>query len=413
MPQFAYRALTGSGERVAGEIEAGDQKGAIQRLQAQGLIPIEAFPKAAGGGALGGSGGQAEVGMVRVAGGGRQAAALTLATRELATLLEAGETLESALALVAEDLDDAALARTLAAVLGKVRGGAALSEAMAGEPMVFPRLYIGMVRAAEATGRLGPVLGDLADLRERQEELRRQLVSALVYPAILLATAIGAIAVLLLYVVPQFEPVFADAGDRLPAATRVILDVAGGLRAHGATIAIMLCGGLFAAIVARQLPGVRHAWHRLVLHLPGLGAAARERATAEICRGLSTLLKGGLDLPQALLLLREMVGNVAVAEALGRVAASVRQGERLAQALGREGVLQPMGQKLLKTAEESGRLQPLARYIAERFEQRIASRLQRIVTLLEPVLVIGLGGIVGGIVIAILTAVLSVNELAF
>jgi general secretion pathway protein F len=409
LPQFAYRALTGSGERVAGEIEAGDRKGAIQRLQAQGLIPIEAFAK----GAAGAAGGIAEGGRERIAGGGRQAAALTLVTRELATLLEAGETLESALALVAEEQDDAALGRTLSAVLGKVRSGAALSEAMTSEPKVFPRLFIGMVRAAEATGRLGPVLSELADLRERQEELRRQLTSALVYPTILLLTAIGAIAVLLLYVVPQFEPVFAGAGDRLPAATRLILDIAASLRAHGPAIAITLCGGLFAAILGLQWPPIRRSWDRLVLRLPGLGAAARERATAEICRGLSTLLKGGLDLPQALVMLREMVGNVAVAEALGRAAASVRQGERLALALGREGVLQPMGQKLLQTAEESGRLEPLSRYIAERFEQRIASRLQRVVTLLEPVLVIGLGGIVGGIVVAILTAVLSVNELAF
>ena len=414
MPQFAYRALTGSGERVAGEIEAGDQKGAIQRLQAQGLIPIEAFLMAPGSKASGG-GAQfsAEVRRERVAGGGRQAAALTLTTRELATLLEAGETLESALALVAEDQGDKALGRTLQAVLGKVRAGAAASEAMAGHPEVFPRLYIGMVRAAEATGRLGPVLAELADLRERQEELRRQLTSALVYPTILLLTAIAAIAVLLLYVVPQFEPVFAGAGDRLPGATRLILDIAAGLRAHGAAIAITLCGGIFVAILGLQWPPIRQPWHRLVLRLPWLGAAARERATAEICRGLATLLKGGLDLPQALSMLREMVGNVAVAEALGRAAVSVRQGERLALALGREGVLQPMGQKLLQTAEESGRLEPLSRYIAERFEQRIASRLQRVVTLLEPVLVIGLGGIVGGIVVAILTAVLSVNELAF
>ncbi len=409
MPAFAYRALTGGGERVAGEIEAGDHRSAIQRLQAQGLIPIEALPKPAGGAAqlvIEGAG-------QRFATGGRRAAALTVATRELATLLDAGETLESALALVAEDQDDVTLRRTLETVLGKVRGGATLSQAMADTPEIFSGPYLGMVRAAEATGRLGPVLGELADLRERQEALRRQLTSALIYPIILLVTAIGAIAVLLLYVVPQFEPVFAGAGERLPAATRIILDVAAGLRTHGPTIAVTLGAGLLAALMARQLSPVRRLSDRLVLRLPGLGVAARERATAEICRGLATLLKGGLDLPQALTMLCGMVGNSAVSAGLARAAIGVRQGERLAVAVGREGILQPMGQKLLRTAEESGRLEPLCRYIAERFEQRIASRLQRVVTVLEPVLVIGLGGIVGGIVIAILTAVLSVNELAF
>jgi general secretion pathway protein F len=404
--QYAYRALTAAGERVAGEIEAGDERGALQRLQAQGLIPIEALPAPAGRSILADAG-------ASNAGGGRRAAALTVATRELATLIEAGETLESALALVAEELDDATLRRVLAAVLAKVRGGAALSEALAGEPKVFSRLYVGMVRAAEATGRLGPVLAELADLRERQETLRRQLTSALVYPAILVATAIGAIAVLLLYVVPQFEPVFAGAEDRLPAATRTILDVAAWLREAGPAIGMTLAAVLLVLVVARQLPRLRLLWHRFTLGMPGLGALARERATAEVARGLATLLKGGLDLPQALLMLREMVGNLAVAEALERAASSVRQGRRLTEALAEERILQPMGLKLLKTAEESGRLEPLSRYIAERFEQRLAARMQRLVTLLEPVLVIALGGIVGGIVVAILTAVLSVNELAF
>jgi general secretion pathway protein F len=402
--QFAYRALTAAGERVTGEIEAGDQRGALQRLQAQGLIPIEARP-ASGGSLL------AESGAAAV--GGRRAVALTIATRELATLIEAGETLESALALVAEELDDTALRRIMAAVLAKVRSGAALSEALAGEPRVFSRLYVGMVRAAEATGRLAPVLAELAELRERQETLRRQLTSALVYPAVLVLTAIGAIAVLLLYVVPQFEPVFAGAEDRLPAATGTILAVAAWLRVQGPALAIGLAALLLALLLARQVPRLRLLWHRLALALPGFGGVARERATAEIARGLATLLKGGLDLPQALLMLREMVSNLAVAAALGGAASSVRQGRRLSEAMAEARILHPMGLKLLRTAEESGRLQSLSRYVADRFEQRLATRMQRFVTLLEPVLVIALGGIVGGIVIAILTAVLSVNELAF
>lgn len=406
MPHFAYRALTGSGERITGEIEAGDQKSAIQRLQAQGLIPIEAAPAAAAPRILG------DIAATRPA-GGRQAAMLTVATRELATLLEAGETVESALALVAEELDQRGLGRTFATILGKVRSGAALSEAMADEPRVFSRLYVGMIKAAEATGRLGEVLRELANLRERQEALRRQLTSALIYPVILTLTAIGAIVVLLLYVVPQFTPVFAGAEDRLPPATRIILDTAEWLRANGPGLGIGLAGGLLAVMLALRLPTLRLAAHRLVLRLPGLGVIARERATAEVCRGLATLLKGGLDLPAALLMLREMVSNLAVAEALGRAAAAVRQGGRLAAALAEERVLEPMGQKLLRTGEESGRLELLARHVGERFEERTANRLQRFVALLEPVLVIGLGGVVGAIVIAILTAVLSVNELAF
>lgn len=408
MPQFAYRALTEAGERVVGEIEAGDRRGAIQRLQAQGLIPIEAQPAARG--TLQGM--DAPTGRPARS-GGRQAAAVTVATRELATLIGAGETLESALALVAGELADRRLRAVFEGILNRVRTGASLSDAMAAEPRVFSRLYVGMVRAAEATGRLGEVLGELADLRERQETLRRQLGSALIYPVVLMLTAIGAVLVLLLYVVPQFTPIFAGHEDRLPPLTRFILDAAGWLRAYGPTMAVSVaCLGLLW-LFASRIGWLRLLGHRLTLRVWGIGNLARERATAEVCRGLATLLKGGLDLPSALLLMREMVSNLAIAEALGRSASAVRQGRRLSEALAAEGILQPMGQKLLKTAEESGRLEPLARYIAERFEQILATRMQRFVTLLEPLLVIGLGGMVGGIVIAILTAVLSVNELAF
>lgn len=408
MPQFAYRALTEAGERVAGEIEAGDRRGAIQRLQAQGLIPIEAQP--AGRGALPGT--DAPVaGPARSS--GRHAAQVTVTTRELATLIGAGETLESALALVAGELGDRRLRAVFEGILNRVRTGASLSDAMAAEPRVFSRLYVGMVRAAEATGRLGEVLGELADLRERQEALRRQLTSALIYPAVLMLTAIGAVLVLLLYVVPQFTPVFAGHEDRLPPLTRFILDAADWLRASGPTVAVVLASLGLLWLFATRIGWLRLLGDRLTLRLWGIGTLARERATAEVCRGLATLLKGGLDLPSALLLMREMVSNLAIAEALGRAASAVRQGRRLSEALAIEGILQPMGQKLLRTAEESGRLEPLARYIAERFEQILATRMQRFVTLLEPLLVIGLGGIVGGIVIAILTAVLSVNELAF
>jgi general secretion pathway protein F len=328
-------------------------------------------------------------------------------------LLEAGETLESALALAADEVDDRRLGDLLKSVLGQVRGGASLSEALAAEPSMFPRAYVGMVRAAEATGRLGPVLKELAELRECQAALQRQLTSSLVYPAILMVTALGAIAVLFLFVVPQFEPVFAGVEDRVPALTVAIMQTSAWLRGHGSTMIVILALTALVLLLARRVPGLRLAFDRSALRMPGLRSIARERATAEIGRGLSTLLKGGLDLPQALSMLREMVSNLSVGEAIDRAGIEVRQGRRLHEALGRERILHPMGQKLLRTAEESGRLEPLCRYIGERFEERIASRMQRVVALLEPVLVIGLGGIVGGIVIAILTAVLSINELAF
>jgi len=402
VPNFSYRALTAEGERVEGLIEAGDEKAAIARLQAQGLMPIEASaaaPPAASEGRRGAS-----------AGGGGPA--LTSATRELATLIEAGEPLESALAMLVEDAGDRRIAGCFARLLERVRGGEALSAAMAAEPATFPRFYVGMVRAGEATGRLEAALMELASLREKREALTRKLTSALIYPGILVLTAIVSIGLMLGVVVPQFAPLFAGEEVALPASTRFILALSETVRASGELWAAAILLMALALILLARVEPLRLAFDGLVLRLPFLGRTARERATAEVARGLATLLRGGLDLPAALTLLREMVGNRAVARALEEVVTAVRQGRRLADALAERDVLVPMGLRLLRTGEESGRLAVMARHVADQFEERLATRLTRLVGLIEPLLVVALGIIVGGIVLSILTAVLSVNELA-
>ena len=406
MAVFSYKALSAAGERVVGEIEAPDARGAIQSLQNQGLIPIEANPAAAKSRpavpiAPGGAGGR-----------GRAGAQVTMVTRELATLLDAGEPLERGLLMVAEDCEDAGLGRTLGRVLAKVRGGSAFSAALAEEQRYFPRLYVGMVRAGEATGRLDVTLSELAILREKEEDLRRKLTSSLIYPAILTLTAVVAVGIMLLVVVPQFAPLFDGQEALLPPTTRFVLGLSKGLSTAGREIWLSVAAGVLVLALLARIEAVRRFTDRLVLRLPLFGGVARERATAQVARGLATLLKGGLDLPATLTYLQALVANRAVAEALAEVGVEVRQGRRLADALAGHRILVPLGLRLLRSGEESGRLKELAAYVADRFEQRLATRLARLVQLLEPLLVVTLGLVVGGIVMSILTAVLSVNDLA-
>ena len=402
MPTFAYRALRADGQSIRGEVEAADASTAIRRLQDNGLIPIEAAPSRA----------RAATAGVR-AKGGRTARRVTQLTRELATLVSAGQTLEGALGLAQEELADRRLTAALGEVLAKVRGGASLSDAMAEQPAFFSGLYVSMVRAGEASGRLDETLKELAEMRERTEDLQAKLTSAMIYPVILSLVAVGSVVVLMTLVVPQLEPMFAQAGSRLPGSTALVLAVSRFLRANGMAILLVL---LLIVLLGAQLvrrPAVRAGLDSLVLRLPGLGALARDRITAQFCRGLASLLAGGLDLPQALSVGRGMILNTAARARLEEVIAQVRTGHSLAEALAASAILAPTAAKMLRVGEESGALQSVAGHLAASFEDKVNLRLQRLVAVIEPVMVIGLGLIVGGIVTSILTAVISVNDLAF
>ncbi|MCX7630461.1 MAG: type II secretion system F family protein [Geminicoccaceae bacterium] len=400
MALFAYRALTAKGERVSGEIEAPDARAAVARLQERGLFPITAEPVA-------------PRATLPIAGGRRLARAVTEATRELATLLGAGQALADALGLLVETTEHRRLRAILAEVRQAVRAGKALSEALSARPEAFPRAYVGLVRAGEAAGNLPDVLRALALQREKSEQLERKLVSAAIYPCVLLLASLAAVAVLLLVVVPRFAPLFAQAGAALPASTRFVLAFADFLGARGDVLALALAFALFLFLAALRRPAVRAAIDASLLRLPLFGKLTRERASAEAMRGLATLLRGGLDLASALSLVREMITNRAVRAAFDDTVLAVREGRPLWSALARADVLAPLAVRLLRVGEESGRLAAVTEYLAEAFEERVANRLARLVALVEPLLVVISGLLVGGIVVSILAAVIAVNDLAF
>ena len=399
MPTFAYRALTATGERVAGELEAVDARTAIARLQDSGLIPIDAAPTRAERRAV-------------VPTATRAARHVTQLTRELATLLGAGQTVEGALALAREEVPDKGLGSALEGILLKVRSGTSLSDALAEAPRYFPPLYISLVRAGEASGHLGASLAELATMRERTEALRSKLNSALIYPVVLLLTALGAVTVLLTVVVPRMEPMFASAGAALPTSTKIVVGAADLVREQGLVMLAVAAALLLLGERLLRRPGPRRAFDRWVLRLPLLGPLLRDRMTAQLCRGLATCLGGGLDLPQALSVSRDILGNLHARAIMDDVITRVRTGRTVADSLAQGAILTPLAVKMLRVGEESGRLQPVAAHLAATFEERVATRLQRLVAIIEPATVIVLGFVVGGIVMSILTAVLSVNELA-
>ncbi|MGO4126608.1 type II secretion system F family protein [Inquilinus sp. YAF38] len=405
MPLFAFKAADAAGNLVEGQLEAADEAAAIRHLQQLGQFPLEARP-------VRGARAQTRSALGR---GRLRAKEVTTFLRQLAILLTAGQPLERALMTMAGTAGTTsrrggAIARLAQPILDSVRGGHSLSAAV--DARAFPRLAVNMIRAGETSGKLAQVLDRLADLRERSEKIRATVASAMLYPVLLVIVALASIALLLTFVVPQFETVFHDAGAELPVSTAIVVALGRFLQGWGWLVLLSALAGLLLLRQALTLSGPRLAWDRMLLRLPFLGGLLRILVTARFCRTLATLAGNGVDLPNALMLSRDVVPNRAVAEALDTVVTGVRQGRGLSEPLAATGLFPDFAVQMLKVGEETGRIDLTAGHVADAYEQELETSVKRLVGLLEPTLIIVLGLAVGGIVMSILTAILSINDLA-
>ncbi|HYH17482.1 MAG TPA: type II secretion system F family protein [Azospirillum sp.] len=396
MPVFTYKALTPAGEPRDGRMEARDAKSVIRHLQTQGLLPVEARPAGA------------------AARGPRKAPMrdLALAVRELAMLLGAGQTIEQALALMASTAGPASLRPRLAAALDRLRGGGGLADALEADGG-FPPVVVAMVRAGEASGQLETVMAELADLLDRAVKLRDQWGSALAYPTILVVASVCAVTLLLTLVVPQFEPMFAGARQAPPWSTQVVLAASQALRAHGTELLVAVLVLLLAVPAVTRRFAPPGWWEGAVLRLPGVGPLVAAASTARFARTLSVLLTSGVALPTALTLAGAVPGLRRFAQAADAMRAGVAEGRGLAAALPPGAPLPPVAVQLLRVGEEGGRLDAVLRHLADLLDAKVELAVKRLLTVLEPAIILLLSAIIGGIVVSILVAVVSINELAF
>ncbi|MBB3064704.1 MULTISPECIES: type II secretion system F family protein [Limibacillus] len=409
MPLFRYQAIDPTGALIKGEMEARDGGTVIQRLQDQGHMPVEAEqvlqPDSPRSGGLGLS--------LPFRRGRVKRQDVTLFTRELAMLLKAGVALERALAILSQDVGGASLGRLVQGLRRDITEGDSFSEALANNPRSFPPIFVNMVTAAEASGTLELVLDRLADYRERAERLRETVIGAMLYPAILITASIVSLILLLVLVVPQFEQIFENAGAALPLATRVVIGIARTLESQGLVMLLVLLGALLALNQALRLPGFHLWWDQNLLRLPLLGALLRQLLAARFCRTFGTLLANGVDLPLALELSRDVASNRHAVEVIDEVILAVRQGQGLAQPMHEADILPGMAVQMLRVGEETGNLAPTALHVADVYERKVEQSLRRLFTILEPALIIGVGLLIAGIIVSILLAVVSVNDLAF
>lgn len=402
MPRFRYRALGQGGEMLRGVAEGANAAAIAAQLQKRGAMVLAVSPAGRGLALFaGGSGGAA-----------LRRGELAEITRELASLLAAGQDLDRALRLMAEEASHARVNAVLARLRNAVREGATLTSAVQAEPRSFPRLYAGLVRAGEAGGDLPNALARLAELLERQRRLTAQVQAAMIYPAMLVLAASGSIILLLTQVLPQFVPLFAENGMALPAATAFLLALGNAISAYG-LYALLGLAGLAAALRAMlRRPAARRSFDHAVLRLPLCGGLPREILAARFARMLGMLLVNGVALLPALAIAAEALSNHAAQAAVRAAAESAKTGQGISRALQSTGLFPARLVQLLRLGEETAQLGPLALSAADMFEERTRLALQRLVALLVPAITILMGLAVAGIVSSLLLAMLSLNDAA-
>jgi general secretion pathway protein F len=400
MTLYRYKAVTASGEVLEGQLEVASNDEAVARIQDAGNIPLEIRSAEGDGAGL--------MGRLSKRQGMNQTQVLQF-TQQLATLLGAGQPLDRALQILLELPESEKAKRIIERVRDHVRGGGALSDALESEPGVFSRLYVNMVRAGEVGGALDTTLSRLANYLERAKALRESVVNALIYPAILVVMVFGALFVLLAFVVPRFLPMFKDMNVELPMITEVVLFVGTTLQNWWWLIAAAIFA--LVVLVRRRLaePAARLAWDARMLNVRIIGPLTARLETARLARTLGTLLKNGVPLLTALAIGRNVLGNMALADALDKASEEVKTGGGLAFALGQSKRFPRLALQMISVGEESGALDDMLLKVADTFDVEAKNTVDRLLAAMVPVLTVFMTGVVALIMMAILLPILSIT----
>lgn len=407
MAFFQYRAADQAGKIIEGVMEAEVEQSVVSRLHEMGCIPLRiALP---GDGV--GSSAPLRVPLLHRRKISQQQ--LLQFTQELSTLLAAGLPLDRSLSILGGLIEEKDFSAVLKTTLEAVRAGKSLAASMGEHPEIFPKLYVNMIRAGEAGGIMESVLRYLAEYLESSQALKEDVKSALIYPMIL-ATAAGlSLIILFIYVIPRFSVIFKDVGKALPWITKVVIGFSQALTQYGwiALLLIILAavGGLYYV----RTPEGKAETDSLLLRVWLLGDLIRKFETARFARTLSALLKGGVPLLDALGTVQGVVGNRLLARALGQVQLRVREGKGMARPLGESGLFPPLALNMIAVGEETGKLDAMLAEVAGYYDQEVKRTTKRLTALLEPALILGMGLIIGVVVVSMLMAIFSINDLPF
>ncbi|MCK4841547.1 MAG: type II secretion system F family protein [Methylococcales bacterium] len=405
MPLYSYKAVNSQGEIEEGVKATADQQELLSELQEKGFIPLQielAKDKTFLGIALSST-------ILKLS-----RKEVLLFTGELATMLESDLPLDRSLqVLIQLTEDNNKLTKLINQVLEKVKGGSSLADALDSQVGVFSKFYINMIRAGEMGGNLGDVLTRLSEYLERTQELKETVTTALIYPAILLIMSVASLLVMLTFVVPQFTEMFDNAGQELPVPTQVVVALAEGLQSYWWLMLLTVL--VVISYMKSQLanPIRRKVWDGYFLVMPLFGDIMLHMETASLTRTLGTLLGNGVSILKALGIARETAGNRVIADLLADAEEQLKQGKTMTDALQHGECFPRLAVQMIKVGEETGRLEEMLLRVATIYDKQLRTSIERMLAMLEPVLIITLGLMIAGIIVSILMAILSVNDLAF
>src|SRR6185295_2160904 len=414
MPTFAFEAMNSSGQEVKDEVEANDSQEAIAKIRQKGYFPTKVREKA---------------GKKKVAKKGKEDTTLTPTrkmplsiggvprkqlvsfTRQLSTLQDAGLPILRSLQILEQQQKPGLLKAIIGGVADEVEGGGTLSDAMAAYPKAFDKLYVNMINAGEAGGVLDIILNRLADFMEKAAKLKKKVIGAMIYPAVVISIAVGIVSMIMVFVIPKFEQIFKDFGTKLPPITQMLLDVSRWFANWG--WAYVLATPIVVSLIwklIRTSEGGKYATDAIKLKVPILGNILGKTAIARFTRTLGTLISAGVPILDAINITKETCGNEVYSRALAKVHDAIREGESMADPLRATKVCDAIVVNMVDVGEETGDLDKMLMKIADNYDNDVDVLVGSLISILEPVMVVVLGVIVGFIVIALFMPMISLIE---
>ncbi|HEV2294390.1 MAG TPA: type II secretion system F family protein [Tepidisphaeraceae bacterium] len=412
MPTFAFEAMNSSGQEVKEEVEAASSEEAIAKIRGKGYFPTKVREKAAKKAAKKKGGGEAAPVETKrkmpISIGGVPRKQLVSFTRQLSTLQDAGLPILRSLQILEQQQKPGLLKAIIGGVADEVEGGGTLSDAMAKFPKAFDKLYVNMINAGEAGGVLDLILARLADFMEKAARLKKKVIGAMIYPAVVISIAVGIVSMIMVFVIPKFEQIFKDFGTKLPAITQVLLDVSRWFANWG--WAYVLASPIVFVLIWRLIrmsEGGMYATDAIKLKIPILGGILGKTAIARFTRTLGTLISAGVPILDAINITKETCGNEVYSRALGKVHDAIREGESMADPLRATKVCDAIVVNMVDVGEETGDLDKMLIKVADNYDSDIDVMVSSLISILEPVMVVILGVIVGFIVIALFAPMIT------
>lgn len=401
MASFFFRAVAADGKVRTGTLSGETDKHVARELRRQGLTPVYVGlePKKS-----------FELKLPSFSKGRRKD--VLFFTQEMATLLRAGVPLDRALSITSELTERPNFRLVVLDLLRVIKGGKSLADSLASRPEYFSNLYVNIVRAGEASGALAEVFERLSEFERTRDDLRSYIISSMIYPALLTVVGIGSIAILMNFVVPRFAQVFRESHMRMPLPTQILLEASNILKAYGWMAGLALVVSTVAIRAYIGTPAGRLWWDTVRLKLPLLGIAFRKAETARFARAMETLVANSVPLVQSLGIASAVLSNRRISMALDAVAQGVKRGEGIAAPLRRTGQFPPLAGHLLSVGEETGRLDQMFARMADIYDGETRASIKRFTTLFEPLIILVMGVVVGALILGMLLAITSINEVA-